>query len=70
MMATAAVKGRDANHFHLTFNKLMRGTDVFWFETPLEAKEYEELLKTDVLPNAKGYIVHNAETGGEDSFEL
>ena len=69
-LATAAIKGAGANHFHLTFNKLLAGSDTFWFETPIVAKNYEELLKTDTLPNAKGYIVGNATTGSGDSFEL
>ncbi|MFK7881839.1 hypothetical protein [Roseobacter sp.] len=38
ILLTAATKGADANHFHLTISKLMRGPDTFWFETPIEAK--------------------------------
>lgn len=70
IVATAVIAGKDANHFHLTFNKLLRGTDTYFFDTPIEAKEYEELLKTDTLPNAKAYIVGNETTGTGDSFEL
>jgi len=70
MVLTAVTKGADANHFHLTINKLMKGTDTFWFETPIEAKSYEKLLKTETLPELKEYIMGNAEMGTGDSFEL
>ncbi|MGR3837891.1 MAG: hypothetical protein ACU0A2_06015 [Cognatishimia sp.] len=69
-LLTAAVKGRDANNFNLTINKLMKGPDVFWFTTPAEAKNYEAVLKSDSLPGLKGWLTDNAETGGSDSFEL
>ena len=69
VLATAAVKGMDANNFHLTINKLMVGTDTYFFETPLEAKQYEAELK-ELLPNFKEYIMGNAELGGSDTFEL
>ncbi len=69
-VATAAVKGADANHFHLTFNKLLRGTDTYFFETPLEAKEYEQVLR-EKLPEAKEYIMANqAIDQKSDTFEL
>ena len=38
------MKGRDANHFHLTLNKLLKGTDTYWMTTPIEAKGYEGKL--------------------------
>ncbi|PLX32676.1 MAG: hypothetical protein C0605_17630 [Hyphomicrobiales bacterium] len=69
MVATAAIKGRDANHFHLTINRLMNGPDLYFFETPLEAKEYEMLLK-EKLPEVKEYIMGNQEMGEDSSFEL
>ncbi len=69
-LATAAVGGLDANHFDLTFGKLLNGTDLFWFHTPIEAKQYEDHLKTDTLPRTKEYIVGNAATGTGDTFEL
>lgn len=69
-LLTAAVKGRDANNFNMTINKLMKGTDTFWFTTPAEAKNYEVTLKNDSLPGLKGWLTDNAETGGSDSFEL
>jgi hypothetical protein len=70
-VATVAVSGRDANHFDLTFNKLMGGRiDTYWFETPVEAKNYEMMLKEETLPEAKAYIVNNEVTGSGDSFEL
>lgn len=70
MIATAAIKGREANHFHLTMGKMMDGTDTFFFSTPIEAKEYEEILKAQ-LPDLKAYIMQNASTDdGGSSFEL
>lgn len=69
-LLTAAVKGRDANNFNMTINKLMKGTDTFWFTTPAEAKNYEATLKNDSLPGLKGWLTDNAETGGSDTFEL
>lgn len=69
-VVTAAVKGRDANHFHLTIGKLLNGVDQYALATPLEAKEYEAALK-EKLPSLKGYIMENA--GIEEkssSFEL
>ena len=68
-LATAALSGADANHFHLTIGKLMKGTDTYFFETPLEAKEYDEHLR-DTLPNFKNYLLANAEKGEGGSFEL
>lgn len=71
LAATAAISGRDANHFHLTLGKLMSGTDTYYFDTPLEAKQYEQLLKDETLPDAKAYIMGNQTTGTSgDSFEL
>jgi hypothetical protein len=69
-VVTAAVKGRDANHFHLTIGKLLNGVDLYALATPLEAKEYEAELK-ERLTSLKGYIMGNA--GIEEktsSFEL
>lgn len=68
-LLTAAVKGGDANHFHLTINKLMKGPDTHHFSTPAEAKGYELELK-EALPRLKEYIMGNAELGAGDSFEL
>ena len=69
-IATAAVKGMDGNNFHLTATKLMRGTDTYFFNTPLEAKEYEEHIR-EVLPNFKEHLLGNAEIANKsDSFEL
>ena len=42
-VATTAMGG--SNHFHLTIHKLQQGTDTFWFNTPGEAKVYENTLK-------------------------
>lgn len=66
----AAVSGTDSLHHHLTINKLMKGEDVHFFSTPLEAKAYEEALK-EQLALLKAYIVGNAEVEQETaSFEL
>ena len=69
-LVTAAVAGRDANNFHLTFGKLLRGGDVYFFETPIEAKDYINELKSEVLPLAKAYLEGNKEAASSDSFEL
>ena len=69
-MLTAAVSGMDANHFHLTFSKLMHGPDTYFFETPIEVKEYIHELKEDILPLAKAYLEGNKEAADADSFEL
>ncbi|MEE9428003.1 MAG: hypothetical protein V3V25_07625 [Paracoccaceae bacterium] len=70
MLLKAAVSGADANNFHLTVNKLMKGEDTFFNSTPVEAKEYEELLKNGLV-TLKGWIVGNAEVEkATASFEL
>ncbi len=69
-LATAAVMGRDANHYHLTIGKLLQGTDTFFFDTPLEAKTYEQALH-EVLPEVKEYIMGNESIEKKSgSFEL
>lgn len=69
-LLTAAVSGADANNFDLTVNKLMKGEDVYFLSTPMEAKQYEEQLKNGLV-NLKGWIVGNAEVEQEtSSFEL
>ena len=68
-LMTAAVSGRDANHFHLTINKLLRGPDSYALQTPIEAKAYEDEL-VDRLRDLKGYLEGNAEVAGETAFEL
>lgn len=69
-LLTAAVSGADANNFDLTVNKLMRGEDVYFLGTPMEAKEYEEQLKNGLV-TLKNWIVGNAEVEKEtSSFEL
>ncbi|MEM7068327.1 MAG: hypothetical protein AAF478_05525 [Pseudomonadota bacterium] len=70
-IAMSAIKGDlDANNYHITFNKLLKGPDTFWFETPIEAKNYVAELKEDILPMTKGYLEANRETTDADSFEL
>ena len=69
-LLTAAVAGADALHFDLTIGKLMRGEDVYFLSTPIEAKNYEAELK-DRLVQLKDFIVGNAEVEREtESFEL
>ena len=68
-IATAMISGADANHFDLTIGKLLKGTDIFFFTTPAEAKEYEAILHEE-LPKLKAYIVENEGTGKGSSFEL
>lgn len=66
----AAVSGADSLTTHLTVTKLMNGEDVFFRETPVEAKEYEQLLK-EGLVNLKGWIEGNAAVETETAtFEL
>ncbi len=70
MLLKAAVSGADANNFHLTVNKLIKGEDTYFNGTPVEAKEYEELLKNGLV-TLKGWIVGNAEVEkATASFEL
>lgn len=69
-LATAAVAGADANHFDLTIGKLMKGTDTYFLDTPIEVKEYDAMLR-EKLPDLKNYIVLNEDIDrGSDSFEL
>ncbi|MCO4839134.1 MAG: hypothetical protein KC447_03325 [Rhodobacteraceae bacterium] len=69
-LLTAAVSGKDANDFHLSVNKLIKGEDVYHLGTPVEAKEYEDELK-DGLVKLKNWIVGNADVEKETtSFEL
>jgi hypothetical protein len=69
-LATAALKGADANHFDLTIGKLQAGTDTYYLPTPLAAKEYEAVLRNR-LPDLKAHIMGNAEIERKsDSFEL
>lgn len=70
-IAKAAMAGDvNANNFHLTIGKLVRGPDTYFFETPLEAKEYEAELR-EKLPQLKDHLLGNASIEQKsDSFEL
>jgi hypothetical protein len=69
-LLTAAVSGKDANDFHLSVNKLIKGEDTYHLGTPMEAKAYEDELK-EGLVKLKNWIVGNAEVETETaSFEL
>jgi len=66
----AAVSGADSLSTDLTVTKLMNGEDVYFLGTPVEAKEYEALVK-DGLVNLKDWIEGNAAVEQEtSSFEL
>ncbi|MEM6913753.1 MAG: hypothetical protein AAF511_07225 [Pseudomonadota bacterium] len=66
----AAVSGADSMSTHLTVTKLMKGEDVYFHPTPVEAKEYEALLK-EGLVTLKAWIEGNAEVEKETAtFEL
>jgi len=69
-LATAAIAGTDALTYNLTFSKLLKGSDTYFFETPIEAKGYIDELKTDILPLTKAYLEENKEAATSDSFEL
>lgn len=69
-LLTAAVSGTDALHFDLTIGKLMKGEDVYFMATPVDAKSYEAELK-ERLVLLKDFIVGNAELEQDtESFEL
>ena len=69
-VAIAATSGVDALGYHLTFRKLLKGADSYFFHTPIEAKEYSNQLKDTILPLAKAYLEGNKETGETANFEL
>ena len=69
-VAIAATSGVDALDFHLTFRKMLRGPDIYFFRTPVEAKAYVAQLKEEILPLVKSYLDGNKEAATEDSFEL
>jgi hypothetical protein len=69
-VAIIATMGADRLAYHLTFNKLLKGPDTYFFATPIEAKDYILELKEDVLPLAKAYLEGNKDTASSDSFEL
>ena len=67
---TAAVSGTDALHFNLTISKLLKGEDVYFLNTPAEAKGYEMELR-EKLVQLKDWIMGNAEVETETAtFEL
>ena len=69
-IAIAATSGVDALNYNLTFNKLLKGPDLYFFDTPIEAKDYSEELQKSILPLTKAYLEGNKETGEIASFEL
>jgi hypothetical protein len=69
-LVTAAMKGRDANHFDLTIGKLLNGRDTYFMHTIVNAKNYEQALR-DSMVDLKGYITESAGVEQKsDSFEL
>ena len=69
-LLTAAISGSDALHFDLTVKKLLQGEDVYFFQRPVEAKEYEAVVRERLL-ELKDWIMGNAELETETlSFEI
>ena len=68
-IAKAVVSGTERLNPNLTIQKLLDGPDTHFFLTPIEAKNYTVELR-EKLPEFKDYIMNNAETGKDDSFEL
>jgi hypothetical protein len=69
-LLTAAVSGRDANDFNLRVITLMNGPDTFHFEIPGEAKDYEALVKENLVA-LKAFILDNEVIEQKsDSFEI
>ena len=69
-LLTAAIKGADANNFHLTIGKLLNGTDTYFLPTIVDAKSYEVELR-EGLVELKEYITHSAAIEEKSaSFEL
>lgn len=68
-LATAAIKGVDANNFNLTINKLMKGPDTYFIGDPLAAKNYIEEIKNS-MTQLKYLIDQNTEIAEDESFEL
>ena len=69
-LAIAATSGVDALGFHLTFRKLLKGPDIYYFSTPIDAKHYAAELREEILPLAKAYLEGNKENATSDSYEL
>jgi hypothetical protein len=68
-LAQAAISGSDSLNFHLTIRKLRDG-DNYWFTTPIQAKEYEAVVKQNLV-ELKEYILDNEKIEQDsDSFEL
>ena len=59
-----------ADIFHLKVGNLLKGTDVYACDTPIEARQYDAKLK-DALQNLKAYLAENVEAPiGTETFEL
>ena len=54
---------------NLIIGKLVKGPDSYVFDTPIEAKGYEEKV-TEALKRLKSFIMGNAEKAENKSFEL
>lgn len=69
-LLTAAVKGHDANDFHLRIVTLLNGPDTFHFDIPGEAKDYEVHVKENLV-KLKEFILDNEKIENKsDTFEL
>lgn len=68
-VATAVWKGRDANHFHLTPNKLLRGPETYWMNSVVNCKNYVLDLK-EALTLLKDGIADSRDKSEDETFEL
>ncbi len=68
-LATAAIKGADANNFDLTADTLLRGPDTYFMFNEHERTNYHDEMK-GALQQLKGLIEQTAEPTKDSSFEL
>jgi len=68
-LLSAAVSGADSLNPSLTIQKLLNGPDTHYFESYLEAQEYENEFKTS-LKNVKDGMMAHAEGPQDSTFEL
>ena len=69
VVATAAIKGKDANNFDLTAATFLRGPDVYYMFNEHERNVYHDELR-GALQQLKNLIESTAETAQDESFEL
>jgi hypothetical protein len=66
-LATAAIKGADANNFNLTINKLLKGPDTYYLFNAHETGPYIEEIK-EGMRQLKHLLTHD--DAEDESFEL